>query len=275
METEAEVAEHYTRGALEQTIIAALKAAGKDVDRLNPEDLAPVDEFHIGARQATAAFAAQLTPQADMHLLDIGSGLGGPSRYFAGTFGCRVSGIDLTPEYVAVAQSLSRRTGFDQHIDYRVASALALPFADGTFDIAYIFHVGMNIADKAKLFSEARRVLKTGGLFGIYDVMRIGDGAATFPLPWATRAETSFLATPDDYKRGLSAAGFTILYERNRRDFAIEFYRRAREQLAKGSPPALGREIIMGENAQAKSGNLLKMMEAGLIAPTEIIARAT
>ena len=77
------MAQHYTHGGLERAVLDALRAAGKDPDRLEPGDLAPVDEFHIGGRQATIDFAGELRVTRGMHLLDIGSGLGGASRYFA------------------------------------------------------------------------------------------------------------------------------------------------------------------------------------------------
>ena len=107
MELEQAVARHYAHGTLEETILNALAAAGKDVNRLTPKDLAPVDEFHIGGRQATIAFAEQFGPRPEMRLLDIGCGLGGAARYFADAHGCRVTGIDLSAEYVAVANALA------------------------------------------------------------------------------------------------------------------------------------------------------------------------
>ena len=208
MSVEQSVAQHYTHGSLERTILDAMSAAGKDLDRLNPSDLAPVDEFHIGGRQATIDFAEQLDARPGMRLLDIGSGLGGASRYFAQNHGCRVTGVDLTEEYVAVAEALARRVGLGASVSYKHGSALSLPFAPGAFDGAYMIHVGMNIEDKARLFAEVRRVLAPGGVFGIYDVMRERDGALTYPVPWASSAETSFVATAADYRRAARGRGF-------------------------------------------------------------------
>ena len=162
MELEQSVAQHYTHGSLEQAILGALEAAGKDLDRLTPADLAPVDEFHIGGREATVAFAAQFETKPGMTLLDVGSGLGGPSRYFAHERGCRITGIDITEEYVRVAEALAKRVGLGETVSYHHGGALALPFAPGAFDGAYMLHVGMNIADKERLFGEVRRVLRPG-----------------------------------------------------------------------------------------------------------------
>lgn len=274
MSVERSVAQHYTHGSLERTILDALTAAGKDLDRLNPSDLAPVDEFHIGGRQATIDFAEQLEVRSGMRLLDIGSGLGGASRYFAQNHGCQVTGVDLTEEYVRVAEALARRVGLGAFVSYKQGSALSPPFAPGAFDGAYMLHVGMNIENKARLFAEVHRVLVPRGVFGIYDVMRDRDGALTYPVPWASSAQTSFVATAADYRRLLAAAGFEILKERSRRDFAIEFFNRMRDQAAQSGPPPVGLHILMGVDAPRKIANMIGNLERGLIAPAEIVCRS-
>ena len=252
MGNDQSVARHYTHGSLEQAVLAGLAASGKDIDHLVPADLSPVDEFHIGGRQATIEFADQLGIRPGLHLLDIGSGLGGPSRYFAQERGCRITGIDLTDEYVRVAESLAKRVKLADRVAYRQGSATDLPFAQGSFDGAYMLHVGMNIADKAKLFAAARRVLKPGGVFGIYDVMRgAGDGELKFPVPWASSPDTSFVETPATYRRLLEEAGFAVRKERDRREFAVEFFRQMRERATAGGgqPAPLGLHIPMGASA--------------------------
>lgn len=275
MDVERAVAQHYTHGALEQAILDALVASGKDPAHLVPADLAPVDEFHIGGRQATSDLAAQLPIQPGWHLLDIGSGLGGASRYFANQHQCRVSGIDLTEDYVRVAGSLAQRVGLTDKVDYRQASALSIPFPDHSFDGAYMLHVGMNIPDKATLFREVRRVLKRGGVFAIYDVMRDSEaGELAFPVPWAATAETSFVATAATYRALLQAAGFVVEAERGRRDFAIEFFRQMRARAAANGPSPLGLHILMGATGPQKVANMIENLQQGLIAPTEIISRS-
>lgn len=276
MELEQSVAHHYTHGSLERAVLDALIASGRDTDRLAPPDLAPVDEFHIGGRQATIDFADQLEVRPGLHLLDIGCGLGGASRYFAHERGCQVTGIDLTEEYVRVAESLARRVGLEDRVTYRQGSALDLPFAPETFDGAYMLHVGMNIRDKRSLLAEVRRVLKPGGIFGIYDVMREGEGDLSFPVPWASSPDTSFVESAADYRRLLKDAGFSVEKERSRRDFAIDFFRQLRALTAQsGGPPPLGLHILMGAASPQKVANMMDNLERGLIAPTEIIARAT
>lgn len=273
---EDRVAQHYTHGELERAILDAVVASGKDPERLAPADLGPVDEFHVGGRQATTDFAAYLPFRDGSHLLDIGSGLGGGSRYFADARGCRVTGIDLTEEYVRTAEALTRRVGLSERVSYRQGSALELPFTDRSFDGAYMLHVGMNIEDKGKLFAEVARVLKPAATFGIYDIMRIGKGELAFPVPWAASPETSFLQGPADYRRLLEGAGFTIIHERSRRDFAIAFFNDLRARAAaNGGPPPLGLQILMGQTAGQKVANMIANIEGGLIAPTELVARAS
>jgi ubiquinone/menaquinone biosynthesis C-methylase UbiE len=269
------IASHYTRGGLEETILAALAASGKDPNHLTVDDLAPVDEFHIGGREATAELVAPLGLAPDMHLLDIGSGIGGASRYLAETHRCRVTGIDLTEEYVEVAKGLARRVGLGDRVDYRQGSALALPFADGGFDGAYLLHVGMNIEAKERLFREVRRVLKPDGFFAIYDVMRAAEGALRFPLPWASAEATSFVASAAEYRRFLEAAGFEIKHERSRRDYALAFFAKVKQaRAAAGHAPPLGIHLLMGPEAPQKIANLVDSLERGLIAPIELVARA-
>ena len=154
-----------------------------------------------------------------------------------------------------------------------VASALDMPFANGAFDFAYMMHVGMNIADKPALFAEVHRVLRPGGKFGIYDVMAQNDEAIDFPVPWATTSDTSALATPEAYGDALRSAGFAIEAERNRRDFALAFFEQLKARTAAaGGPPPLGLHVLMGETAPAKIGNMIANIEAGRIAPVELIA---
>ena len=274
MSVETDVAGHYTEGTLEQRILAALRQAGKDPDRLDPDDLAPVDEFHHGGRAATAAFAPRLHLQAGMHLLEIGSGIGGPARYFARHHGCRVTGIDLTEEFVAVARALTSRLKMEGQISFEQGSALSMPFSDASFDVATLLHVGMNIADKDRLFGEVRRVLKPGGVSGIYDQMREADGELAFPVPWASVPQASFVETAATYKRLLTKAGFAIIWERSWRDDALaSFKQQTRTQSVPGALPALGVHVTMGPGAGEKVANHRSNTEHGLLAPNEIVAR--
>jgi len=235
---------------------------------------APVDEFHIGGRQASEDFLSQLDLTLEKQVLDVGCGLGGAARFAASRYGCHVTGIDLTPEYIETAKAVCAWVGLDNRISLRQGSALAMPFADGTFDCAYMLHVGMNIDDKEKLFSEVSRVLRPHSLFGIYDVMRIGDDELTYPVPWATTSETSAVAKPTQYHQALEKAGFAVTAEHNRRDFALAFFDQLRARTAAaGGPPPLGLHILMGRNTPDKVQNMIANVSNGRIAPVELIAR--
>src|SRR5260370_41507710 len=217
MSTEAKVGGHYGRGELGELILGGVGREGKDLESVTAGDLAAGDEFHVGGLEATQELAKGMELRAGLRLLDVGSGLGGPARYFAAKHGCRVTGIDLTEEFVRVADNLTKRTKLDGLVEFLQGSALELPFERDTFDRAYMIHVGMNIADKAGIFREVRRVLKPEGLFTIFDIMRTwngrtgdgrsGDGAIRYPVPRALSEETSFGATGKEYRDALQGAG--------------------------------------------------------------------
>jgi SAM-dependent methyltransferase len=274
MSIESNVESYYTRGRLEDSILQALTRAGKDLANLTHGDLAALDEFHAGGREATQELAAQMELRPGLHLLDVGSGIGGPARYFAAEHGCRVTGVDLTEEFVLVSRSLTRRTKLDHAVEFLHCSALALPFGAANFDRAYTIHAGMNIADKDGLFREVRRVLKPDGLFAIFDLMRTAEGPIRYPVPWALTNETSFVSHVNDYRNTLTATGFDVIRERRRGAFALEFTQRMMARVAQGGPPALGLHLLMGEPTKVMLGNIQAMIQEGILEPVELIAHA-
>lgn len=258
-------------GDLLAAIEAGLAGLGKGTAGLRPEDLAAVDEFHLGGRQATRALAARLVLAPGMRLLDIGSGLGGPARYFAAEHGCDVTGIDATPAFVNVAATLTARVGLAERVRFVAGSAMAMSFPAGAFDGATVLHVGMNIADKAALFAAVRRVLRPGGFLAIFDVMATGDaGALAYPMPWAMDASASFVEPAAAYRAALERAGFRVAHEAGMRETALEFFARMR---ARTGPAPLGLHLLMGETAGQKLRNLAAAVEQGVVAPVEMIAR--
>ena len=274
MEAEQQVARHYGRSGIEQAFLDALRAVGKDIDHLQPGDLSGADEFHLGGPAATAELARDLGLGPELHLLDVGCGVGGPARHIAAAQGCRVTGIDLTAEFVEAADALTRRCGLADRVSFRQGSALAMPIPDGAFDAATLIHVGMNIADKATLFAEVRRVLKPDARFAVYDVMRTGEGDLPYPMPWAAEPGTSFVEPPETYRRLLREAGFTIEAEHDRSDLALRLGREMRERAAARGPSPLGPHLLMGPGAPQRVGNVMAAVERGLIAPVEMVARA-
>ncbi len=268
---EETVARHYGVSGLLERILAGLEANGADPQNLQPDDLAPVEEFHIGGRKATALAVEKLSPRADHHVLDVGCGIGGTARFIAGQVGCRVTGIDLTPEYIDVARELTARTGLAGKIGYHVASALDMPFEAASFDAAITIHVAMNIRDRAGLYGEIARVMKPGARLCIYDVMKKNADDITYPVPWAETAESSYLTTPDEMRTLLGEAGFEVMEVEDRTDFAIEFFQQSLAAAANGPLP-LGLHLVMGASAPEKFKNLLANVENGRVAPAQIIA---
>jgi SAM-dependent methyltransferase len=257
-----QVARHYGKGGLLDRILGALTKAGKDIDRLTIDDLSPVDEFHSRRRLATQELAALLAPSAADHVIDIGSGLGGPSRYLAATYGCRVSGVDLTPEFVETATALTTRVGLSARVDFRVGSALALPVPDGGFDCAWSQNVAMNIEDRPRYYAEMLRALRPGGRLAIQDVA-IGNGVPLdFPVMWADRAEISFLRTPEETRAMLEAAGFRVLAWIDNTELALSEAAAERGR-APAAAPILGIHVVVGPSFRDKMRNAQRAMTEG------------
>src|SRR5262245_6896855 len=163
--------DYWGRDGLEQAILDALAASGKHLDALTIDDLAPLDQFHGGGKEATVRLArlAGLTP--GMRVIDVGGGLGGPARTLAVEFGCHVTVVDLTASYVCAAQALSARLKLGDRVTHHMGHALELPFDDGTFDVVWTQNSGMNIAAKEQLYRGFHRVLRPGGLLAFQEPM--------------------------------------------------------------------------------------------------------
>ena len=273
IEVNESVKAHYTRPDLGSLILAALEKAGKDLNRLTPEDLAPIDEFHIRGRAATLELARAASVDSGKRVLDVGSGIGGTSRCLAREFGCRVTGIDLTDEYCRVAAMLSDRTGLAELLDYRQGDAANLPFPDASFDIVWTEHVAMNIPDKPKLYREMYRVLKPGGTLAIYDVLAGPSGPVLFPVPWARTPESSFLATPDELRNLLEEAGFNIAAWSDTTDAARAWFVALAEKIRTEGMPPLGFHVLLGSDFQAMAQNQRRNLEEARIVLAQVVAR--
>lgn len=264
---------HYGRDRLYDDIMEALTAAGKDIAHLTVRDLAPLDHFHGRGVEATEELAELLPVAPGSHLLDIGCGLGGPARYMADRFGCRVTGIDLTEAFCDVARRLTDCVGLGGRVAIRQGSALALPFDAESFDAAYTQNVSMNIADKGRFHSEAFRVIRAGGHFALSE-LTLGDGGVPlYPTPWSDDGSTSFLTTEQETLAGLESAGFEIVAAIDKSDATVAFFQRMRARIAREGPPKLGVHVIMGDSAREKGRNSVRNVEEGRTRPVEILCR--
>jgi MPBQ/MSBQ methyltransferase len=251
-----EVAAQYTQGDLLERIFAALRAVGKDPENLTVQDLAPVDHFHTLGPMATIELAEATGFEGGEEVLDVGSGLGGPARTLVAGYGCRVTGIDLTPEYCRVAEELNARVGLLDRIVIQEGNALALPFADRTFDVVWTIHVSMNIEDKATFYEQLARVLKPGGKLAFFDLIA-GEGDLYFPVPWADDPSISHLADDAQMRFQLSAAGFHVkVWEDVTREGAAFF--------ANPIPSPLGPHLLIRE-MPGKMRNLARNLEEGRV----------
>lgn len=273
MTLQTEVAAHYGRGELLTRLDAALRRLAKGPDRLTVDDLAPIDEFHTRGREATVELAAALPAGIDGEVLDIGSGLGGPARYLAAHRGLRVAGIDLTPEYVAIARELARRCGLEGRVRFLEADATKMPFASSSFAAAYTQHAAMNIENKQALYAETARVLQPGAAFVIYDILQGPGGTPAYPTPWSMDGRTSFLVDLPTLEGLLADAGFEVLETRDRTaESAAWFEAMAARAAAQGGPPPVGLHLLFGPVFAEMRDNLILNLRERRVAPTLIRA---
>jgi SAM-dependent methyltransferase len=254
----------YDVPQLYEDIVQRLRAQGIDTDHISRVHLEGVDEFHLRG----AAVSAELVRQLDFtgkRVLDAGCGLGGPCRMLADEFGCRVTGIDMSPEFIRTAQKLTELVGLQDQADFRVGNALDLPFADNSFDIVWTQHVQMNIEDKLSFYAEACRVLKPGGHLVYYDIFKRPGKDVTYPVPWADSPDISHLQTIGHKDDILDRLPFERISIADHTEKAREFLVNALDNIEKQGPPAIGLNILLGEATLRKLGNVLDALENGKI----------
>lgn len=222
------------------------------------EDLADIDEFHIGGRPATLNVGAHMRLGSDAHVLDIGSGLGGPARTLAETYGCHVTGIDLTSPFCEAATAISRWVGLADRVVFRQGDAAELPFSDNAFDAAMTIHVAMNIPDKHKVCAEVRRVLKPRSRFVVYDILQGNGGEIFLPVPWARSRGINHLVTYEQMKSLLSDAGFTIIEAEDSTDRSVAFFEERAAQMAQRASTLAPFHPFLGDDFPAMAGNMMR-----------------
>jgi ubiquinone/menaquinone biosynthesis C-methylase UbiE len=244
-----EVATHYSGGGdLAEKIAESLRRAGKGLDNLKPTDLAAIDEFHFRGREATLELAEQMKLSEDSCVLDIGSGLGGTARTLAEEYGCQVTGLDLTQAFCDAARVMSDWANLSEQVKFQQGDATNSPFAENQFDAAITIHVAMNISAKDKVYEQARRVVKPGGIFAVYDILQGEGGEALFPAPWARDPSISYLATPDEMKVLLSDAGFKILDVHDSTDESQSWFEARTTRMAQSDSPPVTIQILFGDD---------------------------
>jgi SAM-dependent methyltransferase len=259
----------YATGLSRQGIARALVAAGKDLDRLVPADLGTLEDFHTMGRIATGQLAELAKITREDRVLDAGTGIGGTARFLAGQYGCQVTAVDLTEEYCETARWLNGLVGLAGKISVGQADVTHLPFGAAAFDVAFSQHVQMNVADKARLYAEARRVLAVGGRLAIWDITAGGPGELGYPLPWADRPDRSHLAAPAGLRATIEAAGFAVEAWNDLTDQAAALMRAV---LARPAGP-LGLHAFV-PNFAAKAENLTAALASGRLRAIQGIAVA-
>jgi SAM-dependent methyltransferase len=256
------VVSHYEVSAnLEARLRNLLTESRAFSGSISPEDLAGLDQFHAGGLAATAELSELLTITRKTRVLDVGSGLGGPSRYLAYRFGCHVWGVELSESYCQTARMIARLMELDDEVSYQRADALNLPFQDHSFDIVWTQHVVMNIEDRVSLYKEFARVVRPHGYLAFYDVVQSQGGPLHFPVPWARDASLSHLLTADETHAILVKAGFQCHAWENVTGNALEWFKARERSQALAGKPHLDLQTVMGEQFPTMIRNYRRNLE--------------
>jgi ubiquinone/menaquinone biosynthesis C-methylase UbiE len=256
------VTAHYASAGLAERILAALVEAGVDLDTLTPEDLAPLDQFHVRGKDATIELAQAAGVNSKHKIVDVGGGIGGPARTLAAQFGCDFTVVDLTDEYCRAGEVLTMKTGLEHRVRFTPASALDMPFEEESFDLAWQQHSSMNIPDKRMLYKEIARVLRPGGRLALYEIMAGESGEVRYPVPWARVPSISHLGSPDDMRAAMIESGFTVSSWRDQTDMGAEWFRaRLSANAGQPAPPKLGLHLLVGDVAAIMFRNMLDNLE--------------
>jgi len=263
---------YYSPNDLYNRIIDGLNAIGKDLTKLTLEDLHPVDEFHIRGTVATNELIHLSGFSSDMHILDVGCGVGGSTRRLSHQTGCYTTGVDLSDEYIDAAERLTQLFDMQERVKFHAASALDLPFEDNSFDGVWSIQMGMNVEDKLSWLSEMHRVVKPKGRAVLYEVCANKNTPVYFPVPWAQDSSISFLVTPDEFRKVITAAGFDIEVWHDKTDLAQQAFAHMKEPVGDPELPELGVHLLVGNDILTKAYNLSRNLNEERVSLIETVA---
>lgn len=249
---------HYANEDLGATILGALRSAGKSIEPIDPDDLAPIDHFHLCGRDATLDLARVARVGPGMRVIDVGGGLGGPARLLARDFGCEVTVLDATDEFCRVGADLTERAGLAERVHFQHGDALATGRRAKEFDVAWMQHASMNIADKARLYRELWRVTRPGGRLAFHEIVAGPAGPIHFPVPWARDASLSFLAAPGDVRRLLASVGFDEVFWQDESATALDWLQRRMISGVETVQPRLGLHLLLPRDYTVMFRNLAR-----------------
>jgi len=263
----------YGSVRLADRLLESLQEVGYDLGRLSATDLVTFDELHVMGRQATVELGRLAGLTNSMRVLDIGCGLGGSARTLTAEFGCHVTGVDLSQEFVDASVVLSQRVGLADRVNFRYGDALSLPFERNRFDAAFMIHVNMNIADKKGLFAEAERILKAEGKLVLWEIYKTEESDLAYPVPWAEDESFSFLIPMAEMVSLIEVAGFTPLQVDDATAEASEWVRARlapkRDRQPRRPRPDL--DLVLG-NFRQKRANLSKNLLRGAVGVLRLVA---
>jgi SAM-dependent methyltransferase len=263
---------YYSPNGLYDTILQGLEKLGKDLSRVTLDDLQPVDEFHIRGDTATRELIELAAFTPDMHILDVGCGIGGSTRRLSSETGCRVTGIDLSDEYIDTAERLTQLLNMQERVKFHACSALELPFDDNSFDGVWSLQMNMNVEDKLAWLTETCRVLKPGGRAVLYEVCASKNTPQYFPVPWAQDSSMSFLVSPESFRDVITAAGFEITVWNDKTDLAQQAFAKVKEPVGEPNLPILGVYMLVGNDISTKAYNLHRNLDEERVSLIETVA---
>ncbi len=263
---------YYSPNDLYNRIVDGLAVAGKELSELKLDDLQPVDEFHIRGDAATKELIELSGFSSDMHILDVGCGIGGSTRRLSHQTGCCVTGIDLSDEYIETAARLTQLLSMQERVKFHACSALDLPFSDNHFDGVWSLQMNMNIEDKLAWLKEVYRVLKPGGRAVLYEVCASKNTPLHFPVPWAQDSSMSFLLPPDSFRDVVTSSGFDIDVWKDKTNLAQQAFASVTEPVAEAVLPALGVHLLVGSDIKTKAYNLHRNLDEQRVSLIEAVA---